>query len=757
MAEEKVETELGPESKGLLAKLADKLQEGKDATEELGTPLAATLTAVDMSAMTIAAATKTGLSAVTGSLSMGFDLMKNDNLTTIGAIKGLGSVMSDGLGAVGGKLGSMLNADLRMLKLRERADKLAKSGGDLLKSGITTAAKKVGGIAKGILDILLEGAFLLALWGLMKWLEGPGFKWVMMIFDYVVKVGDWISLLFTDPTAALTQLWNGITNGAASIGNWIWDNVFVAFWDWFEGKFPGTASVISKLWDGVVKLTGNLGNWIWETAIKPVWEWLKLLFTDPKAALIQLFDGVMSLGDWLWNSAILPLWNWYKLLFNDPKAAFVELFAGGLSMGKWLWDTAVKPLWDWFETTFPDAAAFIKETWATFMATGPGQWLYSKVLEPFSKWLDLAFVDPTAALDEAWTFFESMGTWVFDTVLQPLWLWVRKLFTDPTTALDESFTFFTSIGSWIFTNALEPFWKWFKGLFPDVAKSLETFWTTLTAPEGEYVEEPGIMGVIMGLLRGAWQWLEGLFDFTSMEGLVSTALNLFFLPANLIIDMMGKAWDMIKGFFGFTKDEAKLPEDFSIGKFITDTIGKIWGWVRNLMGFGDDVAANEKKMEGMGLGEDALGNFIKMIGEWFSKLFDIDIAALGKSILGDSLYAFLFGDEEAEILAKQRAIEMHKKEMSEGDQRDWKGTKREDLIRVLEEEIADLNTEMLSKKNASGQGKLASSLEMPGGGAGGTATIINNNNITTDASVKQSSSLSSGQSGTKPAGKLVVK
>ena len=86
MAEEKVETELGPESKGLLARLADKLQQGKDANEELGAPLAAVTTAVDMSAMTVAAATRTGLSAVRSSLSLGFDLLKNDNLTTVGAI-----------------------------------------------------------------------------------------------------------------------------------------------------------------------------------------------------------------------------------------------------------------------------------------------------------------------------------------------------------------------------------------------------------------------------------------------------------------------------------------------------------------------------------------------------------------------------------------------------------------------------------------------------------------------------------------------
>lgn len=756
MAEESVPTELGPESKGLLEKLADKLQQGKEASDEVGVGVAGVTTAIDMSAITIAAASTTGLSAVRSALGAGFSLIKDSNLGTAGAIGTLTDVMGSGLASVGKTLAGILHTDKLNLKLGERARKLAKATGDALQSGIGTAAKKVGGIAKSILDLFLEGAFLVALYGLMKYLEGPGFKFVLMVFDYIKVVTDWIGTLFTDPLTALEQLWNAASNGIATVADWIWQNTFVPLWDWFSDTFPGAAGVIEKLWNSLVNVAGNIGDWIYSTALEPVYDWFVLLFDDPVKAFTQLFDGIMNLGTWLWDNAIWPLWNWFKTLFTDPKQAFVELFAGTMSMGKWIYDNAIWPLWEWFEETFPDGAAFIKESWAKFMDTEIGQWIYNKVLEPFTKWLDLAFVNPEAALDEAWTFFESASQWLYDTILDPFWKWISKLFTDPTTALDEAWTFFTSIGNWIYTNALEPFWKWFKGLFPDVAASLEGFWNTLTAPEGEYVEEPGIMGVIMGMLRGAWQYISGLMDFTSLKGLVSTAINLFFLPTQLVVDFVSTIWDTIKGFFGFTKDEAKLPEDFSIGKFVTDSIGKIWGIIRSAMGFGDDVAENEARAKELGIGEDALGNFIKMVADWFNSLFDIDIAALGKSILGDSLYAFLFGDEEAEILAKQKEIEMHRKEMAEGDMRDWKGTKREDMIRVLEEDIAALNAEMLSKKNAQGTGGLGPG-QLTAAGGGAAAPVVITNNVNNGGNVQNQSSQTVGLGlSTTPSKKLVI-
>ena len=694
MAEE-MESELGPQSKGLLEKLSDKLHESKEATEELGAPLAAITTAVDMSGIAVAAAATTGLKAVTSGLSIGFDLIKATNTAGWKGIAGSMDLFGKGLDKIGFGIFRLTKIQETAAIIAERGRKMAKAVGDTMTSGITTAAKKVGGIAKGILDILLEGAFLVGLWMLMKWLEGPGFKWVMKIYDYVEKVGEWISLLFTDPSQALTDLWNGMLSGAADIGNWIWDNAFAPLWTWFEDMFPGTASTLKKLWDGVSTLAGNLGDWLYEKALKPLWDWIKLLFSDPKAALDQAWGAMVKLGDWVYNNAIKPVWDWINLLFDDPKAALVEALKGITTLGKWLWDNAIKPLWTWFETTFPDASAWLKEQWATFMSTGFGKWLYDTLLEPFSKWLELAFTDPSAALDEAWIFFKKMGTWLYERMLLPFWNWLKKLFTDPTAALTEAFTFFTSIADWIYTNALEPFWKWFKGLFPDVAKALETFWADLTAPEGEEKKQGGVIGAIMGLLRGIWRWFSNLLDFSSMEGLVSTAINVFFLPWNIIGTLIGKMWNFIKGWFGFKEGEAEVDEEFNLGKLITSIIGKI--------------------------------------ADFFRGLFNIDIASIGRAILGDTLYNLMFAtEEEKAIMAKKKEIEDLLEDVGEEKWHETKGeiAKDKENLRKAQEELAKMEADLLSTKNAAaGVPPVNPALEGGAGGTGGNVTIIDQSTV----------------------------
>ena len=303
-------------------------------------------------------------------------------------------------------------------KMAERSAKLAKSAGAMVKGAAAKQLTKVAGMAGSIVDWLIKGAGLVALWALFKWLSGDGAAMFTKVYEFIIDVGKWFVLLFTDPMAALKQLWNGYIGMWKTIGGWIWGNVFKPLWDWFEKTFPGAADVLKKLWSGLTKLGSGIGTWLWDTIFSPLWEWIKLLFTDPVAAFDQLLGGLKSLGTWIWNNAILPLWTWVQLLFTDPKTAFTQLFAGVLSIGQWIWDTAIKPLWTWFETTFPDASAWLKTQWAAFMSTGFGKWLYDTLLKPFSDWLTLAFTDPGAALDEAWTFFKKFGTWIFDTILK---------------------------------------------------------------------------------------------------------------------------------------------------------------------------------------------------------------------------------------------------------------------------------------------------------------------------------------------------
>ena len=551
-------------------------------------------------------------------------------------------------------------------KMAERSAKLAKSAGAAVKGAAAKQLTKVAGMAGSIVDWLIKGAGLLALWGLFKWLSGDGAAMFTKVYEFVIKVGEWFVLLFTDPMAALEQLWNGMLEGASSIGNWVWNNTFVPLWAWFKETFPGAATVIEKLWAGLTGLVGNIGTWFWENAIKPVWEWLKLLWDDPMAALNQLATGLMNLGTWLWENAIKPFWEWVKLLFTDPKLALAQFLQGYATLGKWIYDKAIKPLWDWFEEQFPDAAAFIKTAWAAFMSSPIGEWIYKEVLEPFTKWLDLLFTDPTAAIDEMFIFFEDFGTWIFNRILQPLWDWIKLLFTDPTVAIKQMWTFFDNVGTWIFDNALKPFWDWFEGMFPDVAASIKTLWAEFTGGGDS------IIGKIGTFLKGIWKWFKGMFVFDDVGGAVSAYIDFVFWPLNLVTKLVSTVWDYIKGIFGFKEDEAKLPDDFSIGKMITD--------------FVDDIA------------------------KWFSQLFDFDIAAIGRSILGDTLYDLFFAtDEEKAIISKKKEMEDLEETIAAGTGvTNWSiDDEKEELIKARAELAKLEETAAIAKKEKSG-------LDIPG-------------------------------------------
>ena len=115
-------------------------------------------------------------------------------------------------------------------KMAERSAKLAKMGATKIKDAAGTQLKKVAGMAGSIVDWLIKGAGLVALWALFKWLSGDGAAMFTKVYEFVIDIGKWFILLFTDPMAALEQLWNGMLKGAASIGSWIWDNTFGPLW-----------------------------------------------------------------------------------------------------------------------------------------------------------------------------------------------------------------------------------------------------------------------------------------------------------------------------------------------------------------------------------------------------------------------------------------------------------------------------------------------------------------------------------------------
>ena len=162
----------------------------------------------------------------------------------------------------------------------------------------------------------------------------------------------------------------------------------------------------------------------------------------------------------------------------------------------------------------------------------------------------------------------------------------------------------TEAGDFSITKlALEGFKKvkgWITGLFS---------WADSTKPEGEDAEWT-LLGSILEAVKAPIRFLRDLFtfdtdffekDLLSQLGIVSAKLvDLVFYPLNLAVNF-------VKGLFGWDEDEEGNKTTFSISGLI--------------------------------------GDVMKKIGDFFSKLFDIDIRGLASTFLPDTVVDFLFGKE----------------------------------------------------------------------------------------------------------------
>tara|TARA_Y100001938_G_scaffold57152_1_gene79693 strand:+ start:2057 stop:4156 length:2100 start_codon:yes stop_codon:yes gene_type:complete len=549
--------------------------------------------------------------------------------STKGLLKGIDSIAETTL------LGYSLAK--KSFKLAERGAKLALRGaskvGGAAMSGLGAGAKKIGGAAKGLLDLLMDGAIMVGLFALVKLFESGTIEWLNTAKDFLFDLFDWFVLLFTNPMAALDKLWNVVTKGMSSFGQWIFDNTLKPVWEWFSKTFPGAADVMEKLFAGIATLAGNIGGWIYDNAIKPVWDWFSLLFTNPTEAINKLFTAATKLGEWVYNNAIKPLWDWFNTLFTNPMEAVNQYFKFMGNIGKFVYDEAIAPLWEWFGNTFPGAKEKLIEFWNTI------------------------FKD------------SSVGSYIYNTMLEPLWTWISTLFTNPTEGLNQLWTFFKTFDTWIYNTVLEPLWNWFSGLFPDVAIKLEAFWKELTGGGDS------LLGQIGGYLTSAWNWFKGLFDFSTLETSIASALNFVFFVPNLIIGLLDSAWTYLKGLFGFKEDESKPKEPFSVGKLIVDLGKTIWGYVKSLFGFGAEAAEEAvpevddgelKKIGSKFSLTGLIGDMVDSIVDFFTNLFNFDVEQVFKDVfgaLGDfgaKAYSFLFGDDDEDKSVKAKAEEERK-------------------------------------------------------------------------------------------------
>jgi phage-related protein len=209
--------------------------------------------------------------------------------TIRGAIEGFkeGGILGGLQGAIDGFITTLITAPL-----------------DFIKSGVAWVADKLG--FDETAGFLRSFSFT----GLWESMTGA-------IFDGIRSAFEWIKTLFTDPVAALRQLWTALVGA----GEWLVDIVYApinAAINWVTGLFGwGDPNEPFKLQD-----------WVMDTVIRPVINWFKTLFSNPVEALGQLFAGYVgvftTIGSWIWDNSIKPIWDWVSGLFGGGEAPTSE-------------------------------------------------------------------------------------------------------------------------------------------------------------------------------------------------------------------------------------------------------------------------------------------------------------------------------------------------------------------------------------------------------------------------------------------------
>jgi len=373
-----------------------------------------------------------------------------------------------------------------------------------------------------------------------KWLDSFSFStligdMIRGMFDMIGKVVDWIKLLFTDPVAALSKLWDTLTGGYASIMDFLWA--------------PVKAGIA----------------WV-----------MKLFGWDEAAAATESF----SISGYI-NGIFATIKEWFTDLFSWG-AEKGETAAGGFSLGLMLGGviTTVK---DWFVGLFEWGAEAGKDK--------EGKWsLSTMVLTVFGKvktWFTNLF---------SWASTEDdKDSWVVSTIKDVVdtvktWLGNMFKFDSASSILATAFNIVTFLPNIIF-KGLTLVSKWLLGLFgfDDAAEKVANAdnWTIGSMIVGAF---KAVKDWVIGLFtwgKEKGETAAGGFSLWKMiTGIFTSVKDWFFGIFGFGTDEEGKDKPI----------QVKEAEGFSLAKILGDTIRKVWDWFKDLLDI--DLMSIAKKIPG---------------------------------------------------------------------------------------------------------------------------------------------------------------
>ena len=486
------------------------------------------------------------------------------------------------------------------------------------------AVEKIAGIKKAagnLLDILMKGLGLAALWGLFKWIQSWDIESVIegakkvgeaivgisdFIFTLATRIGAWMGLekiakLFTGKEGPLTQKitkWMTKFTGKGSFFAKI-GNLFSSIGGLF-GKIPGIGKIL-KFVKGAAKLLGRI--FVPVTVIMALWE-----------AVTGFMDG-----------------------FANTEGNMFQKILGGIG-------GAVKSLLDFFVFGIADmiqsAIVWLLELFgfdSAAVAVGDFN-LVGRIKDAVFKAIDF--------VTELFSFRDTSLSGIFkslvDIIMLPLNLavnFIKDLFGwgDP----EEPFKF-----SEFVIETWNKVVDWVKGLFAwgteagatedggwSLMKFVEEVWTKvkswITGLLSWGSEEEGgdgfIVKTVKNAVTAAKEWLGKMFKFDSASDILASAFNVLTFFPNLIKDALLSVTEWLLDLFGFG-DEAKAvanAKNFTIGGMLVSVLDSIVTWLSDLFDF--DIKAIIAESLG------ALGDAGKKVMGWlgFGGDKEVDENAMG--------------------------------------------------------------------------------------------------------------------------------
>ena len=421
-------------------------------------------------------------------------------------------------------------------------------------------------------------------------------------------------------------------------------------------------------WKGMLVLL--IGSIIGGLAIK-YWEPIKNLVLEIKDKIMGIYN---TIKEWF-----VSLWTW-------------GLEAGTDEEGKWSVTTFITNIWDtikkWFESLWTWASDGIAAGWTTVTNYIKGIW------DTVYGWFTGLWSWASDGIAKGWTNLTTYIKGIWDTVygwFTGLWSWasdgIAAGWTNLTTYISEIWTkvkkWFTDIFSWGEDNEKETqgefsFITLIKDAFTGVKEWFGKLFSWAEDNEKETQGEFSFIGLIKDAFTGVKEWFGKLFSFDSAKDVGISAINVLTFVPNMILTMIGKVTTWLLGLFGFD-DAAKKVADanqFSIG--------------------------------------DLVFKAVDAIAEWFGKIFDIDIGAMFKEMLGKAgeigskLWNWMTGggddtetQKDAYAEKQERINNLNIKQEQLREKRDTEGLTSDGKQRLaqLDEEVLKERRELRSMPN----------------------------------------------------------